>query len=194
MNKRKLYVKYMVSQRCMLLVEEELKKLGLYPASIHLGMIEISGSVTITRQKREDLRTALLRSGLELMEDKDQLFIERAKNLIIEMIFYSDEMPDLNYPDYLSKYLECDYADLATMFSEVKGITIKQFIIINKIERAKELLIYEGLSLTEVSYRLKYSSVAHLSNQFKKVTGHSPSFFKEMRRIQTIYREDNRIV
>lgn len=178
---KKLYIKYMVSHRCKLLVEEELKKLGLSPASIDLGMVVLSRH--ITQQEQEALKTALLRSGLELMADKDQLLIEQAKKRIIEIIFYSDEMPELNFSDHLSAELKCDYAHLSKIFSEVKGITIKQFIIRNKIEKAKELLIYDQLSLTEVSYRLKYSSVGHLSNQFKKVTGHPASFFKEIQRI-----------
>ena len=178
----KLYIKYMVSQRCKLLVEEELKKVGLYPASTYLGMVEVPDE--ITQQQRDELKKALKKSGLELMDDKNQLLIEKVKNLIIEMIYYSDEIPEVNYSDYISAQLNCHYADLARIFSEVKGITIQQFIIINKIEKAKELLVYDNLSLTEISYKLKYSSVAHLSNQFRKITGHSPSFFKEMQRLR----------
>lgn len=180
----KLYIKYMVSQRCKMLVEEEVKRLGLAPVAIHLGMVEIQDD--ITQQQREELKRRLLRSGLELMDDKSQMLIERAKNLITEIIYYSDEIPEVNYADYISDQLKCDYAYLARIFSEVMGITLQQFIIINKIEKAKELLIYDKLNLTEISYKLKYSSVAHLSNQFKKITGHSPSFFKEMQRIRAI--------
>ena len=187
-NRRTLYVKYMVSQRCKVLVDAELKELDLHPASICLGMIELLRD--ITQQQREALRIALLKSGLELMDDKDQVLIERAKNLIIEMIYYSDEMPEVNYSDYISDCLKCDYADVARIFSEVKGITMKQFIIINKIERAKELLMYNDLSLTEISHKLKYSSVAHLSHQFKKVTGHPPSFFKGIRRVGMVNNEN----
>ncbi len=179
----KLYIKYMVSQRCKKLVEEEVKKLGLDTDVIYLGMIEIQGEVT--QQKRDELKKRLQRAGLELMDDKNQTLIERAKNLILEMIFYSDEIPEVNYSDYISEQLKCDYADLSSIFSEVMGITIQHFIIINKIEKAKELLIYDKLSLNEISYQLKYSSVAHLSNQFKKITGHCPSFYKEMQRLRT---------
>jgi len=178
----KIYIKYMVSHRCKMLVEKELEKLGLHPAVIHLGMVEIRDA--ITQQQRDELKKTLLRSGLELMDDKNQALIERAKNLIVEMIYYFDEIPEVNYSDYISGQLKCDYAYLAKIFSEVKGITIQQFIVLNKIEKAKELLVYEKLSLTEISYRLKYSSVAHLSNQFKKITGNSPSFFKEMQRMR----------
>jgi AraC-like DNA-binding protein len=182
MNNIKLYIKYMVSQRCKMLVEEELKKLGIYPTILNLGMIEIPDE--ITPQQREELKNILLKSGLELMDDKNRTLIERAINLIIEMIYYFEEIPEVNYLDYISAKLKCDQVYLARIFSEVKGMTIHQFIITNKIEKAKELLIYDQLSLTEISYKLKYSSVAHLSNQFKKITGHSPSFFKEMQRIR----------
>jgi AraC-like DNA-binding protein len=172
----------MVSQRCKMLVEEVLNKLKLYPVSIDLGMVEVPGE--ITQQQRDELKITLLKSGLELMDDKNRALIERVISLIVEMVYYFDEIPEVNYSDYISGQLKCDYNSLARIFSEVKGITIQQFIIINKIEKAKELLIYDQLSLTEISYKLKYSSVAHLSNQFKKITGHSPSFFKEMQRIR----------
>lgn len=188
----KLYVKYMVSQRCKMLVETELNKLGFYPASIQLGMVEISDE--ITQQQRDQLKVALLKSGLELMDDKNRTLIEQAIRLIVEMIYYFDEIPEVNYSDYISGQLKCDYASLARIFSEVKGITIQQFIIINKIEKAKELLVYDQLSLTEISYKLKYSSVAHLSNQFKKITGHSPSFFKEMQRIRALNQHNVAII
>jgi AraC-like DNA-binding protein len=176
----KMYIKYMVSQRCKKLVEKELHSLGLDRAVIHLGMVELPAE--ITQLQRDALKSALLRSGLELMDDKNQVLIERVTNLLIEMIYYFDEMPEVHFPDYISEQLSCDYNHLAKIFAEVKGVTIQQFIITNKIEKAKELLIYDQLSLTEISYLLKYSSVAHLSNQFKKITGNSPSFFKQMQR------------
>lgn len=179
----KLYIKYMVSQRCKMLVEEEMKKMGLGIIAIYLGMVEIQD--VITQKQQDELKRRLQRSGLELMDDKNQILIERAKNLIFEMIFYSDEIPEVNYSDYISEQLKCNFADLASIFSEVMGVTIQHFIIVNKIEKAKELLIYDDLNLNEISYQLKYSSVAHLSNQFKKITGHSPSFYKEMQRLRT---------
>src|SRR4029078_6161347 len=123
----------------------------------------------------------LLKSGLELLDDKRSILIERIKNVITEMIHYSDELPTQNYSDYISEKLEYDYTYLSNIFSEVKGITIQQFIIIHKIERVKELLLYDELNLTEISYKLHYSSVAHLSNQFKKITGLSPSFYKKLK-------------
>jgi len=175
----KLYIKYMVSQRCKMMVKEELKKLGLRYVIVDLGLVEILED--ITSQQREQLKTNLQKSGLELLDDKKSILIEKIKNVITEMIHHSDDLPILNYSEFISKKLNYDYTYLSNIFSEVKGITIQQFIIINKIERVKELLLYDELNLTQISYKLHYSSVAHLSNQFKKVTGLSPSFFKQLK-------------
>jgi AraC-like DNA-binding protein len=175
----KLYIKYMVSQRCKMMVKEELKKLGLRYVVVDLGLVEILEDITV--QQREQLKTNLQKSGLELLDDKKSILIEKIKNVITEMIHHSDEVPILNYSDFISKKLDYDYTYLSNIFSEIKGITIQQFIIINKIERVKELLLYDELNLTQISYKLHYSSVAHLSNQFKKITGLSPSFFKQMK-------------
>lgn len=172
----KLYIKYMVSLRCKMIVKDELKKLGLHYVIVDLGVVDILEDVT--QEQRENLKIALLNSGLELMDDHKAILIERIKNTIIEMIHYAEELPKVNYSDYISEKLGYDYTYLANTFSEVKGITIQQFIIIHKIEKVKELLLYDELNLTEISYRLHYSSVAHLSNQFKKITGLSPSFYK----------------
>jgi AraC-like DNA-binding protein len=168
----------MVSLRCKMMVKKELKKLGIKYAVIELGMIEILEE--ITKKQREQLKVNLLKSGLELLDNKKSILIEKIKNVIIEMIHYSDELAKVNYSEYISEKLGYDYTYLANTFSEVKGITIQQFIINHKIERVKELLLYEELNLTEISYKLHYSSVAHLSNQFKKVTGLSPSFYKKL--------------
>ncbi len=116
-----------------------------------------------------------------MLDDNKSILIEKIKNVITEMIHYSDEIPRVNYSDYISEKLNYDYTYLANIFSEVKGITIQQFIIMHKIERVKELLLYDELNLTEISFKLHYSSVAHLSNQFKKVTGLSPSFYKQLK-------------
>lgn len=175
----KLYIKYMVSLRCKMMVQDELQKLGLQPIVVDLGLVEILEE--ITPKQRNELKKNLLKSGLELLDDKKSILIERIKNVIIEMIHYSDELPKVNYSDYISEKLGYDYTYLANTFSEVKGITIQQFIIIHKIEKVKELLIYDELNLTEISYRLHYSSVAHLSNQFKKVTGLTPTFYKQLK-------------
>lgn len=172
----KLYIKYMVSLRCKMAVKEELVNMGLHHISVELGVVEIMEDITL--DQREQLKNNLLRSGLELLDDKKSILIEKIKNVIIEMIHYSDELPRVNYSDYISEKLDYDYTYLSNIFSEVKGITIQHFIIINKIERVKELLLYDELDLTEISYRLNYSSVAHLSSQFKKVTGLSPSYYK----------------
>jgi AraC-like DNA-binding protein len=169
----------MVSNRCKMVVKEELKKLGLHFIVVDLGEVEIMEDMSVSQQAQ--LKLALLNSGLELMDDKRAVLIERVKNVIIEMIHFTDELPKVNYSDFLSEKLNYDYTYLSNLFSEVKGITIQQFIIINKIERAKELLLYDELSLTEISYKLHYSSVAHLSNQFKKVTGLTPSHYKRMK-------------
>jgi AraC-like DNA-binding protein len=169
----------MVSARCKMAVKEELKKLGLHFIIVDLGEVEIMEN--ISAEQREQLKIALLNSGLELMDDKRAILIEKIKNVITEMIHYSDELPKMNYSDHISEKLNYDYTYLSNLFSEVRGITIQQFIIIHKIERAKELLMYNELSLTEISHKLHYSSVAHLSNQFKKVTGLSPSHFKQLK-------------
>ena len=168
----------MVSLRCKMIVKEELKKLGIKYVTVDLGMVEISED--LTQEQREQLKVNLHKSGLELLDNKKSILIEKIKNVITEMIHYSDELPKVNYSEYISEKLGYDYTYLANTFSEVKGITIQQFIINHKIERVKELLLYDELNLTEISYKLNYSSVAHLSNQFKKVTGLSPSFYKQL--------------
>jgi len=178
-----LYIKYMVSLRCKLVVKEELKRLGLHEVAVDLGVVEISED--ITDQQRLELHERLLKTGLELLDDTKTILIERIKNVIIELIHYSDGQVTVNnYPEYLSEKLHVDYTHLSTIFSEIKGITIQQFVILHKIERVKELLLYDKLSLTEISYRLNYSSVAHLSNQFKNVTGLTPSYFKKMEKVR----------
>lgn len=169
----------MVSLRCKLLVEQELNKSEIKFVQINLGMVELEED--ITPLQREELKTNLLKAGLELLDDKKSILIERIKNVIIEMIHYSEELPKVNYSDYISDKLGYDYTYLSNIFSEVNGISIQQYIINNKIERVKELLLYDELSLTEISYQLHYSSVAHLSNQFRKITGISPSYFKKMK-------------
>lgn len=174
----KLYIKYMVSLRCKMLVKEELKNLGLHYTTIELGFVEIMEN--ITSEKREKLKLALSESGLELMDDKKAMLIEKIKIVLTEMIHYNDELPKVNYSDYISKIIGYDYTYLANIFSEVKGITIEHYIIAHKIEKVKELLLYDELNLTEISNRMNYSSVSHLSSQFKKVTGLTPTYFKNL--------------
>lgn len=184
----KYYIKYMVSLRCKMVVMEELKKLGLEYMNLDLGMVELKED--ITPDQRDQLKRNLLKWGLQLLDDKKSILIEKIKNVIIEMIHYADDLPDENYSDYISDKLNLDYTYLSNIFSEVKGITIQQFIILHKVEKVKELLLYDELNITEISYKLNYSSVAHLSNQFKKVTGLSPSFFKKMKQKRKSNLED----
>ncbi|MDI1355561.1 MAG: AraC family transcriptional regulator [bacterium] len=170
----------MVSLRYKMLVKEELEKLDIHHAFVDLGVVELVEDITDVQ--REELKNRLLTSGLELLDDKKSILIERIKNVIIEMIHYSDTLPKTNYSDYISEKLNYDYTYLSNIFSEVKGITLQQFIIIHKIERVKELLLYDELNLSEISYLLHYSSVSHLSKQFKKITGLSPSYFKQLKK------------
>ena len=173
----KLLIKNMVSLRCKMIVKSELEKMHLQFTVVELGEVEITGELSSKQQ--QELKTSLLKSGLELLEDKKSMLIEKIKNVVVEMIHYSDEPPVLNFSNYLSEKLNYDYNYLSNLFSEVKGTTIEHFIIAHKIERAKELLIYNELTLTEIAEKLHYSNVAHLSNQFKKITGFSPSIFKQ---------------
>jgi AraC-like DNA-binding protein len=175
----RIYIKYMVSLRCKMMVKEALDNLGLHYKSIDLGFVELEDD--ITEIQHIQLKQNLLPCGLELLDDKRSILIERIKNVIIQMIHYSEEPPTINYSDFISQKLHYDYTYLANMFSEVKGVTIQQFIITHKIEKAKELLLYDELNLTEIAYKLNYSSVAHLSAQFKKVTGLTPTFYKNLK-------------
>ena len=174
-----LHIKYMVSNRCKMLVKEELTKLGLHFLKIDLGTVEVME--TLTQEEHDQLKMAMLKSGLELMDDKRAILIEKIQNTIIEMVHYTDELPKTNFSDYLSEKLNHDYTYLANLFSETRGVTIEHFIILHKIERVKELIIYDELNLSEIAWKLHYSGVAHLSHQFKKVTGLSPSFFKSLK-------------
>jgi len=169
----------MVSLRCKLVVRSELDRLGVPYGSVELGEVELPEG--ITEEQRAQLGSALMKSGLELMADNKSKLIEKIKNVIIELIHYSDEQLKINFSQYLSETLHYDYTYLSNLFSEVQGTTIEHFIIAHKIERVKELLVYDELTLTEIAYKLHYSSVAHLSNQFKKVTGLTPSHFKVLK-------------
>ncbi len=175
----KLYIKHMVSNRCKIMVKEELSKLGLHFIIVELGVVDVMED--ITQEQRIQINNALNKSGLELMDDKRAVLIERIKNTIIEMVHHSDEIPKTNFSDYLSSKLNYNYTYLANLFSEIQGITIEKYIISHKIERIKELIIYDELNLTEIAWKMHYSSVAHLSNQFKKITGFSPAHFKKLK-------------
>jgi AraC-like DNA-binding protein len=178
----------MVSNRCKMLVKEELHKLGLHFIIVDLGEVEVMED--LSSEQREQLKCALLQSGLELMDDKRAVLIEKIKNVIIEMVHHSEEVIKVNFSDFLSGKLNHDYTYLSNLFSEVQGTTIEQFIICHKIERIKELINYDELNITEIAWKMNYSSVAHLSNQFKKVTGLSPSHFKKLKNQTRIPIED----
>jgi len=173
--------------RCKMVVKDELKRLGLHYI-VDMGVADIMED--ITNEQREQIRTNLLKSGLELMDDKKAVLIEKIKTVIIEMVHYTEELPKTNFSDYLSEKLKYDYTYLANLFSEVQGTTIEKFIIVHKIERVKELIIYDELNLTEIAWKMHYSSVAHLSNQFKKITGLTPSHFKKLKIKRRIAIED----
>src|SRR5579862_291547 len=175
----KLFLKYMVSIRCKMLVKAELERLGLHYQTVELGEAEIEED--ISADKWNELNLALKKSGIELMDDKKSILIEKIKNVIVELVHYSEKPLKINLSDYLSQKLGHNYTYLANLFSESQGITIEHFHILHKIERVKELLIYDELSITEIAWKTDYSSVAHLSNQFKKITGLTPSFFKKIK-------------
>jgi AraC-like DNA-binding protein len=169
----------MVCIRCKMVVKEQLTKLGLHYTTLELGEVDVVED--ITPEQHEKIKTGLLQSGLELMDDKKSVLIQRIKNIVIELVHYSEEPLTINFSEFLSHKLNHDYTYLANLFSEVQGTTIEKFLITHKIERVKELLVYDELNLTEIAYRMHYSSVSHLSTQFKKVTGLTPTHFKELR-------------
>jgi len=169
----------MVSNRCKMVVKEVLKELGLHFIVVDLGEVELMESLTL--DQRIELKKILQESGLELMDDKKAVLIEKIKNAIVEMVHHTNELIKVNFSDFLSQKLNLDYTYLANLFSEVQGTTIEQFIISHKIERIKELIIYGELNITEIAWKMNYSSVAHLSNQFKKMTGLTPSHFKQLK-------------
>ena len=177
----KLYIKYMISLRCKIMLKEELVKLGYHVISVDLGEVTILENISF--ENLEYLKLALLTSGLEIIDDKKTILIEKIRTVIIEMIRDIDNVPIINYSNFISQKLNYDYTYLSNMFSEEKGITIQQFIIIHKVEKVKELLMYNEMNLTEIAWKLHYSSVAHLSNQFKRVTGISPSYFKHYKNL-----------
>ncbi|MEO6453283.1 MAG: AraC family transcriptional regulator [Ginsengibacter sp.] len=175
----KLYIKNMVCSRCKMVVNNELIKFGIQPKSVELGEVEITEE--LNSQKKNELNKILQSFGFELIDDKKSQLIEKIKNTIIEIVHYSEEQLETNFSAHISKKLHHDYNYLSNLFSEVEGTTIEKYFIAQKIEKVKELLKYDELSLSEIADRLGYSSVAYLSNQFKKQTGLTPTFFKSLR-------------
>lgn len=169
----------MVCGRCIMVVRSKLEKLGLNPLSMQLGEVEIQEN--ISKIQKDTLAKQLLSLGFELIDDKKSKTIERIKNLIIDLVHYKNNELKTNLSDYLSLQLLQDYNALSNLFSEVEGTTIEQYFIAQKIEKVKELLMYNELSLSEIAFELNYSSVAYLSNQFKKVTGFTPTYFKHLK-------------
>jgi AraC-like DNA-binding protein len=169
----------MLSNHCKITVKEILRNMGLHFVVVDIGEVDIMEE--LTDAELEQLRSALLPAGFELMDDKKASLIEKIKNIIIEMVHHKEELIKTKFSDYLSEKLNRDYTYLSNQFSAVQGTTIEQFIISHKIERIKELIIYNELSITEIAWKMNYSSVAHLSNQFKKATGLSPSQFKQLK-------------
>lgn len=175
----KLYIKNMVCNRCIMAVKTELERLGLHPVNISLGEVELGEQ--ISKKLLQQLDDSLQKLGFELIDDRKSRIIEKIKNELVNLVHYAEEQPKTNLSDYLSSKLNHDYNYLSTLFSDVEGITIEKYFIAQKIEKAKELLMYDELTLSEIAYRLGYSSVGYLSNQFKKVTGFTPSHFKTIR-------------
>lgn len=169
----------MVSARCKMLVRDALKALGLHFVMVELGEIDIMENITTAQ--REQLKVNLKEAGLELMEDKRAILLEKIKLTIIDVVHHREEDTRINFSHYLSEKLNYDYTHLANIFSEASGTTIEQYMIAQKVERIKELITYDELNITEIAWKMNYSSVAHLSNQFKKVTGLSPSHFKKIK-------------
>ncbi|WP_165041403.1 AraC family transcriptional regulator [Dysgonomonas sp. ZJ709] len=175
----KYYIKNMVCERCNMVVKSELEKLRLQPLSVDLGEIELQEELSPIQKKQLDSKLQSL--GFSLIDDKRSRLIEQIKGIIIELVHHNNSELKVNLSDYLTTRLPFDYNYISNLFSEVEGRTIENYFISQKIERVKELLVYDELTLSEIAFRLNYSSVAHLSGQFKKITGLTPSHFKNIR-------------
>lgn len=175
----KLYIKNMVCNRCKMVVKAELEKAGLHPLTVELGEVEIKEELNTDILQQLDASLQVL--GFEIIDNRKSRMIEKIKNNIVELIHHSDENIQVNLSEYISKQLHYDYNYLSNLFSQVEGITIEKYLIAQKIEKVKELLKYDELTLSQIADKLGYSSVAYLSNQFKKQTGLSPSFYKSLK-------------
>lgn len=169
----------MVCNRCKMVVEKELKTLGHHPLMVNLGEVVLEEE-TLSPAAYETLRTTLQHSGFELLDDKKTKLLEQIRTFIIEMIHYKEDSSALKFSQLLSRHLHHDYSYLSKLFSEVEGITIEQYLLLQKAEKVKELLHYNEMSLTQIAMDMGYSSTAHLSAQFKKLTGLTPTQFKQL--------------
>ena len=185
----KLYIKNMVCGRCKTIVKDELNKIGIRYITVELG--EVTTQKKITALQRTRLFDSLLRSGLELIDDKNNGLIEKLKSAIVDLEHFSDEDLKTSYPDYISLIVNDNYISLNTLFAEIEGITIEKYIIKHKIERVKELLVYDDLDLTEIALKMHYSNKAQLSSQFKKITGLTPLHFRQLRQTRNVLPESN---
>jgi AraC-like DNA-binding protein len=181
-EKMTIYIKNMACLHCQLVVKSELEKLGVNKAVVNQGEVRITQEMSPF--KKEQLNLALKRSGFELMDPRKVAIVKRIRNIVDEMVHYSEDQMKSILPGYLSKKLRYDYEYLAELFSEVYNTTIEKYFVLSKIEKVKELIVYYRLNLTEVSYQLNYNSVAHLTNQFKEVTGISPCNFLKIKYIR----------
>lgn len=175
-----LYIKNMVCDRCKMAVDHTLRNEGLHPTNVDLGEVNIEEDA-LNKEQRERLRNELEQLGFELLDDKRQQTINKIKNAIIQLVHYRDNNSTLNLSDYLSSELHQDYSALSKLFSEVEGKTIERYYIEQRVERVKELIKYDELSLTQIAWKMNYSSTAYLSSQFKGVTGMTPTQFKNLK-------------
>jgi len=173
-----LRIKNMATSRCTAFVKDELNKLGLYNITVELGKVELSDE--ITPEKIQSLNTSLKNGGLEIIEDKNSLLVKEIKFAVHDLINNFDDLPKPNYSEYISEKVNSGYTHLSTTFSKMQGESIEKYIIVQRIERVKELLVYSDLGLSDISYKLNFSSVAHLSNQFKKITGLTPTYYRSV--------------
>ncbi len=176
-NHLKLFIKNMISLRSVKQVKILLENYGFHPTAIEIGEIEIEEK--LSQKQYDEMKATMLRNDFELVDDKEIILLEKVKSIVIEMVHYSEELPNIKYSDYISKKLKVNYTYLSKLFSKLRSITIEQFIIAHKIERVKQLLLFNEYTLSEIAWKLNYSSTAHLSAQFKKITGLTPSLFKK---------------
>ncbi|MCD0466659.1 AraC family transcriptional regulator [Flavobacterium sp. ENC] len=183
-----LYIKNMVCSRCKMVVKSEFEKLGLHTISVELGEVELQEE--LTENQKRDLLQNLHSLGFDLLDDKKSKTIEKIKTIIIDLVHHKNNELRINLSDYLVENLHQDYSTLSNLFSETENTTIEKYFISQKIEKVKELLIYNELSLSEIADILNYSNVAHLSNQFKKITGFTPTYFKQLKNKKRIQIEN----